>query len=147
MDSKEWRNTEMSIKDKDYMEPLPIKRVYIAGLLTPRGIWSKNLAIDALINQRKMIRAGLDVFFAGFVPFVPAFDHNFWLVMDEGEVITEAMIKRYSKDWLEVCDAVVLTPKWSQSPGTIAEIELAGRLGIPVFEDLDDLKKYVKEKK
>jgi nucleoside 2-deoxyribosyltransferase len=116
-----------------------IKRVYVAGLLTPRGTWSKNLAIDALINQRKMIRASLDAYFAGFDPFVPAFDHAFWMVMNDGEVITEAMIKRYSKSWLEVCDAVLLTPKWRNSPGTLAEIKHARELGIPVYETLEDL--------
>jgi len=122
-----------------------IKRVYVAGLLTPRGIWSKNLAIDHLINQRKMIRHALDAFFAGFDPFVPAFDHQFWMVMSNGETITEPMIKRYSKSWLEACDAVLLTPKWRKSPGTLAEIELAKKLGIPVFNNLDDLIDYAEE--
>lgn len=124
-----------------------IETVYVAGLLTPRGVYSANLAIDSLINQRKMVRAGLDVFFAGFDPFVPAFDHLFWMVMNDDEIITEAMIKRYSKNWLRRCDAVVLTPNWSKSPGTLAEIELAEQLRIPIFEDLKDLENYVKEKK
>jgi len=122
-----------------------IETVYIAGLLTPRGVWSKNLAIDHLINQRKMIRAALDAFFAGYDPFVPAFDHQFWMVMNEGEVITESMIKRYSKSWLKRCDAMILTPKWQQSTGTLAEIELAKELNIPVFESLDKLIEYDKE--
>jgi len=126
---------------------MSIKRVYVAGLLTPRGVWSKNLAIDSLINQRKMIRHSLDAFFAGFDPFVPAFDHQFWMVMNDDEVITEAMIKRYSKSWLEACDAVLLTPGWKKSPGTMAEIERANELGIPVFPDLDSLKDWARKEK
>ena len=122
-----------------------IETVYIGGLLTPRGTYSKNLAIDHQINLRKNMRAGLDVFFAGFDPFIPAFDHQFWLVMQNGEVITEGMIKRYSKAWLKRCDALLLTPKWRKSPGTLAEIELAKKLGIPVFDTLDDLEDYVEK--
>jgi len=116
-----------------------IKRVYVAGLLTPRGVWSSNLAIDHLINQRKMIRSALDVYLAGFDPFVPAFDHAFWMVMRDDERITEAMIKRYSKSWLEVCDAVLLTPGWQRSPGTLTEIERAKVLGMPIFNSLEEL--------
>ena len=118
---------------------MSIKRIYVAGLLTPRGVWSKNLAIDHMINQRKMIRASLEVLYAGFDPYVPAFDHQFWMVMQEGEFITEATIKRYSKSWLEVCDAVLLTPGWKQSPGTLAEVERAKELGMPIFESLEEL--------
>lgn len=125
------------------MEKKKIETVYVAGLLTPRGVHSANLAIDHLINQRRMIRYALDVFFAGFDPFVPAFDHAFWFVMSNGESITEAMIKRYSKSWLRRCDAMVLTPKWRKSPGTIAEKKHAEELGIPVFDSLDDLIEYV----
>ena len=121
-----------------------IETVYVAGLLTPRGAWSKNLAIDHLLNQRKMIRYALEVFFAGFDPFVPAFDHAFWMVMNDDEFITEAMIKRYSKTWLGKCDAVVLTPGWQKSPGTLKEIEKAKELGIPVFESLQELIKAAK---
>ena len=121
---------------------MKIKKVYVAGLLTPRGVWSKNLAIDHLINQRKMIRYALDVFFAGYDPFVPAFDHKFWMVMDDDEFITEAMIKRYSKTWLEACDAMVLTPGWQKSTGTLIEIKHAEEREIPVFKSLEELKVY-----
>ena len=126
------------------IEMKKIETVYVAGLLTPRGVWSANPAIDSLINQRKMIRYGLDVFFAGFDPFVPAFDHAFWLVMKDSETITESMIKRYSKSWLRRCDAVVLTPGWRKSPGTLAEIKHAEELGIPVFDSLERLIEYTK---
>ncbi len=117
---------------------MAIKRVYVAGLLTPRGHWSSHPAIDYIINRREMIKWGLKTFLAGFTPFVPAFDMDFWTVA-EGQPITEAMIKRYSKDWLEVCDAVMLTPGWEKSLGTLAEIKLAERLNIPVFKNLDEL--------
>jgi len=119
-----------------------IKHVYVAGLITPRGVYSANLAIDHLTNQRKMVRIGFEVFQAGFDPFVPVFDHQFWMVMNDGEYITEGMIKRYSKSWLEVCDAVLLTPNWQKSEGTLAEIKHAEKLGIPVFKKIEDLIQY-----
>lgn len=120
---------------------MKIKRVYVAGLLTPRGMWSVNPAIDYLANVRHMIRAGIEVFKAGFVPFIPALDFSLFLCLNEGEFITEPMIKRYSKDWLEVCDAVLLTKGWKQSTGTLIEIDFAKEHGIPVFESIEELKK------
>ena len=115
------------------------KIIYVAGLLTPRGTNSVHPAIDYLLNVRNLIRASLDVFMAGFTPFCPALDFLFFLQLREGEHITEPMIKRFSKDFLRVSDAIVLTPKWKTSPGTLAEIKLAKELGIPVFETLSDL--------
>lgn len=126
---------------------MSIKRVYIAGLLTPRGIKSANPAIEYNFNCRDMVRWGLKVLFAGFDPFVPALDREFFLQLREDESITEPMIKRYSKSWLEVCDAVVLTPGWQKSPGTLVEIKRAEELGIPVFKSLDELIEYTKEKR
>jgi len=123
---------------------MSIKRVYVAGLLTPRGYWSTHLAIDYIINRREMIRWALKTFLAGFDPFCPAFDMEFWMQAD-GQPITEAMIKRYSKNWLRVCDAMELTPGWQKSTGTLDEIEDAKKHNIPVFKSLDDLIKYVKE--
>ena len=121
-----------------------IRLVYIAGLLTPRGYWSKHPAIDYICNRREMIRWSLKTFVAGFDPFCPAFDMEFWM-QAEGQPITEAMIKRYSKSWLEVCDALVLTPGWQRSKGTLAEIKFAEEHGIPVFKTLNDLVEFTKK--
>jgi len=118
---------------------MSIKRVYVAGLLTPRNVWSRNSAIDYIFNLKIMIRTGVEVFLAGFVPFIPALDFLIFLLLRDEERITEPMIKRYSKDWLEVCDAVLLCKGWRKSVGTKKEIELAEKLGIPVFESIGRL--------
>lgn len=119
-----------------------IKRVYIAGALTPHGLHSASPAIDYLINVRTMVRVALEALEAGFDPFVPALDGLFWLCAPEGTTITEPMIKRYSKSWLEACDAVLLVPEWQASGGTKAEIEFARRKGISVFVNLETMVKY-----
>jgi len=120
---------------------MKIKRVYVAGILTPRGVYSANPAIDHLVAVRKMVRIGLEVLLAGFDPFVPAFDHQFWMVMNDGEFITESMIKRYSLSWMEVCDAMLLTPGWQKSPGTLREKARAEDLGIPVFKSIEEMRR------
>lgn len=126
------------------MSKKKIQRVYVAGLLTPRGIWDKNPAIDYLINVRHLIRAGIELLLAGYTPFIPALDFAVFLLLreDKGERIDEVMIKKYSMDWLEVCDAVMLTDGWEHSTGTTAEIFNAIKHEQPVFESIDALKEY-----
>lgn len=119
-----------------------IRRLYVAGILTPVGHFSANPAIDYVIALREMTKWSWKALQAGFDPFCPALDWMFWMVMESGEYMTEAMIKRYSKSWLEVCDAVMLTPGWQKSKGTLAEIKRAEELEIPVFKSLDELIKY-----
>ena len=92
-----------------------------------------------------MVKWGWKALQAGFDPFVPALDFLFWFVMAEGEYMTEAQIKRYSKSWLEICDALLLTPGWQKSKGTLAEIKRAEELGIPIFKSLDELIKVTKD--
>lgn len=116
-----------------------IKRLYIAGCLTPTCRTSKNPAIDYLYNLREMIRWSNKTYFAGFDPFCPALDHQFFMQLQNGEHITEKMIKRYSKSWLEVCDAMLLTPGWKSSAGTSAEIKFCEEHNIPIFETLEEL--------
>ena len=119
-----------------------IKRVYVAGLLTPRGTNSVHPAIDYLLNIRNLVRWSLKVFFAGFDPFCPALDYLFFLLLHKGEHITEPMIKRFSKSWLEVSDAIFMTPKWKKSPGSVGEKEVAEKLNIPVFYKIKAMKEY-----
>lgn len=117
-----------------------IKRVYVAGPLTPHGIKSANPAIEYLINISDMVDFSLEVMEAGYTPFCPALDFLYFLKTKKR--ITEAMIKKTSKDWLDVSDVMVLLPDWGKSTGTIAEIKRAKELGIPVFDTLEELIKY-----
>jgi len=46
-------------------------------------------------------------------------------------------------EMLRRCDAVMLTPDWEKSGGARAEVEEAHRLGIPVFESLALLRRWL----
>jgi hypothetical protein len=118
-----------------------IETVYVAGPLTPKGYFSKHPAVDYLEAMSQLINYSLDVFFAGYDPFCPALDFMFFLKKKPGKFITEAMIKRYSKSWLKRSDALILTPGWQTSSGTIAELKVCVEEDIPVFRDLKDLEK------
>lgn len=114
-----------------------IKRVYIAGALTPKG--QNNHATEYLANVRRFIRIAIDLIMLGYVPFCPGADFIYFLCLFPGECITEKMIKEMSLEWLEVSDAVLLLKGWENSEGTLAEIEFARKCGIPVFKNKEDL--------
>jgi len=49
------------------------------------------------------------------------------------------------QELLRRCDAVLMMDKWRESKGSVAEYELAVQLGIPVFEMLRPLKRWIEE--
>jgi len=114
-------------------------RVYIAGPLSPKGLWNPNLAIDYLLNVRNMVESGKQCLMAGLSPFVPGIDFNFFLNLRHGEEITEQMIKDYSIDWLLACDCVLLLDKWWVSNGTLAEMDIAREHHIPMFHSVQEI--------
>jgi hypothetical protein len=134
MKNKRLRRMVMSTKK--------IEMVYVAGPLTPKGIKSANPAIEYLLNARDLIRYSIEVLLAGFTPYCPGADFSFFLLLREGERITEPMIKRLSKDFLRRCDAILMTEGWQKSPGSVVEKELAEELGFPVFYSLKELVEY-----
>ena len=113
-----------------------MRRLYIAGPLTPRGVYSKNPAIDDEYSKNVLITTAVAVLKEGYSPFCPALDAPYFLVGGTDNRITEQQIKRSSMDWLEVSDAVILCHGWQKSPGTLAEIKRAEELNIPVFKSL-----------
>jgi hypothetical protein len=48
------------------------------------------------------------------------------------------------REILTRCDAAFLLEGWQDSEGSRAEDELAGRICIPVFQSIEDVKKYFK---
>ncbi len=123
-----------------------LKRIYLAGPISPKGFRSQHMAIDYLLNVRAMIEAGKELLLMGFSPFVPGLDYNFFLQLRDGEEITDKMIKDYSIDWLLACDAMVLLPGWNESNGTIAEILIAQQNGIPIYFSLEEFKNAIHPK-
>src|SRR4030067_647945 len=130
---------EMSSKKIDTMLNSKVVFIYIAGLLTPRGIKSANPAIEYLLNVRDLARVGLNLLKEGFVPFCPGLDFLYFLILKDDERITEPMIKRFSKDWLRRCDAILMTKGWEKSPGSVAEKKLAEELSMLVFYSIDEI--------
>lgn len=104
----------------------PIYRVYVAGP------YSADNVMDVLRNIGKGQRACARLFAAGFAPFCPWHDKTY-VYDNPDEQFTVPMFYKFSMAWLEVSDAVFVLPNWGTSKGTIAEIERANKLGIPVF--------------
>jgi len=110
-----------------------MKRVYVAGP------YSANNIIDCLENMRKGMRAGVEVFLAGYAPWVPWHDFHHQLMFRDGESLSVNDYYEMSMAWLVVSDAVLVLPGWLKSKGTMAELDKASRLGIPIFHSLEDL--------
>jgi len=112
-----------------------MKRVYVAGPYSADNI------IDVFENMRKGMRTGVEVFLAGYAPWVPWHDFHHQLMFRDGESLTIDDYYEMSMAWLVVSDAVLVLPGWLNSKGTCAEINKAIELGIPVFHSLNNLKK------
>ena len=106
-----------------------MKKVYVAGKLN-------DYACDYIKNMTKMIRTAIQVNRLGFSAFVPCLDILVGLVAGDLDYKDYA---GHNMDWLEASDAVLVLDNWKTSKGTIAEIERAKDLCIPVFFNIIDL--------
>jgi len=115
-----------------------MKRVYVAGA------YSDNNVLGVLKNIGRGEYYASQLFMEGFAPFTPWHDKTF--VTDNWDKeFTVPMFYNYSMEWLKVSDAVFVIPNheglknWQESKGTLAEIEEANRLNIPVFYNIKEL--------
>lgn len=109
-----------------------MKRVYVAGAYSGSNI------LECLTNIGKGEELATKVFLDGHAPFVPWHDKDF-VVRRPYHNFTVPMFYEYSIKWLEVSDCILLVAgNWKHSNGTLAEIDIAEKLGIPVFEDYDN---------
>ena len=122
-----------------------MKRIYVAGPLTPKGN-NGNPAIEYLMNIRRMVRTSLELIKEGFSPYCPGLDYHLFLQQSDQEVnedvLNEEVIKDFSMDWLRVCEGILLVGDWESSSGTLAEIKEARRLHIPIFMNVNEIIKY-----
>ena len=109
-----------------------MKRIYIAGP------YSADNVMDVLHNIRAGIQASYDVFKAGYAPFCPWLDYHY-VLFDKASRLTINDFYDYSIAWLRVSDALLVIGDYKTSKGTLAEIDEAGEIGIPVFYNLSKL--------
>jgi len=114
-----------------------MKRIYIAGKLA-------DYAPKYNMNRKRMMQTAIEVYQAGFSVYVPAMVEQLAL-MDEEDWDYDDYFNN-SQPWLEVSDAVFLTPGWETSEGTKKEIKRAKELGIPVFDCIDCMIEYFSPK-
>lgn len=114
-------------------------RVYVAGA------YSANNPISIFDNMRKGMRLATEVLLAGCAPFCPWLDFHFQLMLRPGEELDVQDYYEYSLAWLSVSDALLLVPAWEKSIGTARELDIASKLGIPIFHNLDALLAYFKD--
>ena len=121
-----------------------IKYVYVAGAITPYP--TEHPVLGFLCNIKRGLRASIQLILNGFVPFSPFLDYQYFLLLQNGEKITEKMIKEVSMEWLRKCDAILVLSRYRKSEGTLAEIAEAREQKIPVFYSLEDLIDYDEDK-
>lgn len=109
-----------------------MKKVYVAGA------FSANNILDCLKNIGRGEEYSAKVFMLGFAPFCPWHDKDY-VIQNWTSNFTVKMFYDYCMAWLEVSDILFVIPGWEQSTGTLAEIERAKELGIPIVYSFEEL--------
>ncbi len=112
------------------------KCIYVAGpyrSATEAGV-DRNIRRAARLAQR--------VWQLGCVAVCPHRNSS-WL----GGVVSDEWILDGYLELLSRCDAVILTAKWKESQGTLAEIDYARKFDLPIFLDLKALAQWLENHK
>ncbi len=104
-------------------------RVYIAGPLTPLD----GRAQTRRAHIRRASEAARLLIAAGHTPFCPHTMTQGW-----EEACSYQHFLQMDLEWLRLCEAVLLLPGWRDSVGARGEYEEARRLGLIVWELLED---------
>jgi len=121
-------------------EAIPGKRGKTMLCLYVAGPYSADNVLDVLNNIRRGQRAATEALLAGFAPFCPWLDFHFQLMLRDNEQLQVEHYYAYSMAWLRVSDGVWIIEGWENSEGASAEVAEARRLGIPIFESLEEAK-------
>jgi hypothetical protein len=133
-----------------------MKRVFIAGLYSKKPTGEPANHLDLMDNIRRGIYLATVLLTYGFAPYCPWLDYQYFLL---NKHITTSHVHDMDLAWLMVCDAVLMKDPLSNIPDNsqvlnenipdnsqvLNEIAFAERLGIPVFETIDDMVTHFEE--
>ncbi len=108
-----------------------MKLIFVAGPFKAKNTW------EVEKNVRKAEETSLALWGMGYAVICPHTNSRFFL----GTCSEDIFLDGY-QEILKRCDGVMLLSPGGQSKGTIEEIKLAERLGIPVFGDVLELSAY-----
>jgi nucleoside 2-deoxyribosyltransferase len=106
--------------------------VYIAGPFRGPNYWEQEQ------NIRRAETLAHDVWLLGAAALCPHANTRFYQGSAPDRVWLDGDIALMAR-----CDAVLMTPDWERSTGARAEHEYARTHGIPVFYDLDSLRRWL----
>ena len=116
-----------------------MKRVYVAGAYSGDNI------LTCLQNIGKGEALASEVFMLGHAPFCPWHDKSYIISNPHIDFMVNDFYE-YTLKWLEVSDCILLVKdNWEHSKGTLAEIELAKKQNIPIFDDISIMLEWAKE--
>lgn len=104
-------------------------RVYIAGP------YSADTGDKRLDNVLTAMNAGARLIDAWHTPFIPHLSH----FLNAAHGFPYDVWLEQGKAWLPLCNAVIRLP--GKSKGADSEVDLAGRLGIPVYGSVEEFLK------
>jgi hypothetical protein len=116
-------------------------KIYVAGA------YSESNVLGVLKNIGRGEEWAAKLFMEGFAPFTPWHDKTF-VIQHWRLNFSVQDFYDYSMEWLSVSDAVFVVKNyeglknWQDSKGTLAEIEKAKELNIPVFFKYEDLETW-----
>jgi hypothetical protein len=111
----------------------PMKVVYIAGPYRGSGEY------QVLQNIREAEELALRVWRTGAACICPQKNTAFF-----GGAAPDEVWLKGDQEIVRRCDAVVCTKGWTASIGATGEVELARRLGIPVFEEFEEFERWLR---
>ncbi len=112
-----------------------MKRCYCAAKLSSPDVCKYLQNVSANMVQAEELRQ------LGVSVFVPAVDLLMGIKFGNYEY---SDFFDYGQMWLDASDFVYLTPNWETSKGTRREIERATEKGIPVFDNINQVKEFLK---
>lgn len=105
-----------------------MKVIFIAGPYRAKTEW------EILENIRRAEAIAVKVWQAGMVALCPHKNTAYF-----GGLCPDQTWLDGGLELLRRCDGLVLVPGWHKSPGTIGKIKEAKRLGIPIYDYVEEI--------